>query len=171
MTSFNSKFDQGVKTKFTNFTALEKAGHEIFFSARAKCSECHAGSNFNAPEQDFSGYGSPAVKGTANIGLAVVYTDKGKEDGKFKIPTLRNIALTGPYMHDGRFNSLREVINHYSEGIQFHEQLDEKFKHHDGTVKGLKFNEVEKIALEAFLRTLSDEEYIKEVKFSDPFKL
>ena len=132
------------------------------------CSQCHQGKNFNAPEKS-SEYGG-SVKGTANVGLELVYTDPGKENGKFKIPTLRNIELTAPYMHDGRFNSLEEVLDHYSKNIQPHPDLDKKFRNPDGSVKHLNFTSVEKKALIAFLKTLTDDDYIRDVRFSDPFK-
>jgi len=168
MTSFNSKYDKAEKNNFDDFTELEKLGKEIFFSDRAMCSQCHQGKNFNAPEGS-SDYGG-SVKGTANVGLELVYTDPGKENGKFKIPTLRNIELTAPYMHDGRFNSLEEVLNHYSKNIQPHPDLDKKFRNPDGSVKHLNFTSVEKKALIAFLKTLTDDDYIRDVRFSDPFK-
>ncbi len=168
MTSFNSKFDKGEKNEFEDFTDLEKLGKEIFFGDRAMCSQCHQGRNFNAPEQS-SEYGG-SVKGTANIGLELVYSDPGKNNGKFKIPTLRNIELTAPYMHDGRFNTLDEVLNHYSHNIQPHPDLDKKFRNFDGSVKHLNFDEIEKKALIAFLKTLTDDDYVRDVRFSNPFK-
>ncbi len=168
MTSFNSKYDKGEKENFSNFTELEKLGKKIFFSDRAMCSQCHQGKNFNAPENS-STYGG-SVKGTANVGLELVYNDPGKENGNFKIPTLRNIELTAPYMHDGRFNTLDEVLEHYSHNIQPNPDLDKKFRNPNGSVKHLKFDAIEKKALIAFLKTLTDEDYIRDERFSDPFK-
>jgi len=78
--------------------------------------------------------------------------------------------LTGPYMHDGRFNTLDEVLEHYSHNIQPHPNLDKKFKNANGSPKHLNFTTVEKKALIAFLKTLTDEEYIRDVRFSNPFK-
>src|SRR5690606_22604534 len=86
MISYQSKFDKGENVNFTNFTANELAGKELFFG-KAKCSQCHQGDHF-----------SSLWETKANIGLDLEYTDQGAGDGKFKIPTLRNIALTGPYM-------------------------------------------------------------------------
>jgi cytochrome c peroxidase len=177
MTSFlvttfsqQSKFDQGKRNDFKNFTDLEKIGKDLFFSSELKCSQCHSGENFMAPDGMGGGYGSPTVKGTANIGLEKVPVDKGKNNGSFKIPSLRNIALTGPYMHDGRFATLEDVLNHYSEGIQANANLDSKLK--DGNGKPLKMNldVVQKQALIAFLNTLTDENLIKNEKFSNPFR-
>jgi cytochrome c peroxidase len=182
--STNSKFDAGLSTNFANFTAAERKGKDIFMSARAKCSTCHAGVNLAAPDNNTNGiflgnvtidptfapvngeYGSPEVKGTANIGLDMIYKDQGKESGKFKIPSLRNIALTAPYMHDGRFKTLTEVVNHYSDAVQPHTHLDQKFV---GTNGGLHLSTEEKQALVAFLNTLTDNTMVNDPKFSSPF--
>ncbi len=115
----------------------------------------------------FGGYG--ATSNTTNIGLDVVYADQGRMNGQFKIPSLRNIELTAPYMHDGRFNTLEEVIEHYSKKIQPHAHLDTKFMN-NGTVKPLELSEIEKEALIAFLKTLTDNTFIQDKKFSNPFK-
>ncbi len=118
-----------------------------------------------------------SAKAIANNGLDLVYEDKGvgartgfsKENGVFKVPFLRNVELTAPYMHDGRFETIRDVINHYSEGIANHPNLDSNLN--DGTKsKKMNFTEEEKNALEAYLLTLTDEELMADVRFSDPFK-
>jgi cytochrome c peroxidase len=113
-------------------------------------------------------------------------------DGFFKTPTLRNIELTGPYMHDGRFKRLDEVIEFYNSGIQAHPQLSEELRireqggltpEHLGPVIGFDFVPVdqgtipqkmfmtgeEKAALVAFLKTLTDYKVLADEKFSDPF--
>ncbi len=174
--SMESKFDKGQLDSFTDFTPIEKYGMQLFFSDNLKCSQCHSGNNFSAPDFPGGGYGGDGggfgngdnPKGTANIGLDMVYKDNGRGSGKFKIPSLRNIELTGPYMHDGRFNTLEEVIDHYSHGIQNHPQLDEKFRS-NGTVKKFNFSENDKVALISFLKTLTDHNLITNPKFSDPF--
>jgi len=116
----DSKFDEGLVSNFDNFSSLEKHGMELFFSSTTQCASCHAGANFSTPT---GGFNNPYrdTGGSTNIGLDVVYEDQGFADGKFKIPSLRNIALTAPYMHDGRFETLTEVIQHYNTGIQPHE--------------------------------------------------
>lgn len=169
--STNSKFDQGVSSNFSNFTELEKMGRALFFSAKAKCSECHAGSNFAAPDNPHSNdpYGSPEIGGTAVIGLELSAVDKGKKNGSFRIPSLRNIALTAPYMHDGRFASLDQVIEHYNSGIQAHPELDPKFIDKDGKPLKMNLNAIEKKALVAFLKTLTDETITKDPRYSNPF--
>ncbi|MGB0774390.1 MAG: cytochrome-c peroxidase, partial [Akkermansiaceae bacterium] len=89
---------------------------------------------------------------TQDIGLAA-FTGKGSDRYKFSTPSLRNIALTAPYMHDGRFATLEEVIDHYSGGFMRSETLDPNLAKHP---TGLKLKESDKRALIAFLKTLTD---------------
>ena len=106
----------------------------------------------------------------------MVYEDQGmgatgsnSMNGFFKIPTLRNVALTYPYMHDGRFATLMDVVNHYSEGIQNHPNLSGELKI-GNQPRQMNFTQEEKEALVAFLQTYTDEDFIADVKYSDPFK-
>lgn len=171
MTTFDSKFDRA-KAEFNNFSSLstlEKTGKKLFEGFKFKCSSCHSGDTFSAESQN-SGYSSPDVKGATNIGLDRRSEDQGKENGAFRIPSLRNIELTSPYMHDGRFNTLEEVIDHYSKGIVFSENLDPKFKSSNNSALQMNINDFEKTALIAFLKTLTDETFISDPKFSDPFE-
>jgi cytochrome c peroxidase len=120
ISSWNSKFDHGNE----NFTAMELQGRNIF-QGKGRCYNCHNGSDLNGYSTDYE-----------NIGLEVNYADKGRgkitqnanDDGKFIVPSLRNIELSAPYMHDGRFKTLREVIDHYSEGIQDSKNLSYTFR-------------------------------------------
>ena len=142
---------------------------------KGKCLNCHAGVNFSAPDGPFDAYGGGGEggideKGTANIGLDLVYNDNGRRDGKFRIPSLRNVELTAPYMHDGRFKTLEEVVDHYSEGIKAHQSLDKAFKDSKGNLKQLHLDPLEKTALIAFLKTLTDQSFITNPKYGDPFK-
>lgn len=168
MITGNSKFDE-VSSGNAQYTALEKMGHDLFFSDRARCSRCHAGENLSAPDLPGGAYSAPEVKGTANIGLERQYKDAGKENGNFRIPSLRNIELTGPYMHDGRFANLSQVVDHYSHGVQAHSHLDKNLKDVNGNPVKLNFSDLEKDALIAFLRTLTDTKFITDPRFSDPF--
>lgn len=182
MGSFSAKFDEGLNLEsagttgfinltnlanqdFGNFTAQENYGKAIY---QQNCASCHS-AILSAPP-----------KARANNGLDVEYDDKGigamtganADKGMFKVPTLRNIALTAPYMHDGRFQTLEEVIDHYSTGIQLHPNLDYDLRSGNGA-KQFNFNADEKAALLAFLQTATDEIYIDPVaseKYSDPFK-
>lgn len=168
MVSMHSKNDK-VSEGMAQFTAMEKMGHDLFFSERASCFKCHNGSNFSAPDDPGGAYGAPTVAGTANIGLDKSYADNGKGNGKFRIPSLRNIELSAPYMHDGRFTTLDAVVDHYSRGIQAHPHLDANLKDGNGQPKKMNFTAEEKDALVAFLRTLTDVSFISNPKYSDPF--
>ena len=86
--------------------------------------------------------------------------------GKFKTPSLRNVAVTGPYMHDGRFNTLEEVIEFYSSGVQSLGNVDPLVK--TAPAGGYNFTDDEKIALVEFLKTLTDEDFLTNPAFSDP---
>ncbi len=175
MVSLNSKFDIGaeelplngaVTMDLPNFTAEENLGRRIFFQ-EARCTACHAFDVFVGIDHK-------------NNGLDMEYTDNGIGDvldnpsmnGLFKVPSLKNIALTAPYMHDGRFNTLMEVVNHYNTGVQAHPNLSNDLKEDNGSgqPKMLGLNSAEKQALVAFLETLTDYDFITESKFSDPFK-
>ncbi len=149
--SYNSKFDKGKEVEFTNFTSSELNGMELFFG-KAKCSKCHTGDHY-----------SSSWRRSTNIGLDMVYNDKGAGNGQFKVPSLRNIALTSPYMHDGRFESLEEVVEHYTESIQNHPKLDWALR------DKIPLTEHEKTQLIQFLHTLTDYQIISDNKFSNPF--
>jgi len=126
----------------------------------------------------------------ANIGLEQIYTDKGvghltrnqEDNGKFKIPSIRNIMLTAPYMHDGRFATIDEVIEHYNKDLVLHPNLDFRLRvggnnYDDAATNGspgdaikFDFSEEDKTALVAFFHTLTDNSLITDVKYSNPFK-
>jgi len=149
--SHNSKFDKGEENNFMNFSASEHNGKELFFG-KARCGSCHKGDHFAA-----------SWRRSTNIGLDLVYEDDGAADGHFKVPSLRNIELTSPYMHDGRFETLEEVVDHYTEGVQNHPQLD--------WILGsdISLEDHEKADLVEFLKTLTDYSIITDEKFSNPF--
>ena len=179
ITTANSKFDHEQPNNFAGFTTLENMGKDLFFSARTNCSRCHAAPNFAAPDFVGGEYGSTGgtfggngedLKGGANNGLDVSYSDHGIGNDKFRIPSLRNIALTAPYMHDGRFNSLEEVVEHYNSGIQNNINLDKNLRNADGSPLRPNLNALEKKAMIAFLHTLTDETVLTEPKYSNPFK-
>lgn len=166
MNSFNSKFDQGQP-----LTATETLGKNLF-ETKYPCNSCH---NVGSP----TGYLNGGEGGTAfsNIGLDIADSDRGvgaisgnpADDGKFKIPSLRNIALTAPYMHDGRFNTLEEVLDHYSNTMMEHPNLDERLKEPNGDALRMQISEQEKTAIIAFLNTMTDFEFITDPQLSDPF--
>ena len=171
VTSTNSTFDRALKNDFEDFSAMEKLGMAIFYSDKALCGSCHTGANFAAPDA-VDQYYNPS-RGTTNIGLDLDYADEGRIDGfggEFKIPSLRNIMLTAPYMHDGRYNTMREVLDHYNSGIKAHPNLDFKLQK-DGQPIRMNLSSLELDALEAFMHTLTDQELITNPAFSNPFEL
>ena len=169
--SMNSKFDQAITAQnafslnvtFSKFTDQENMGKNLYMS---NCASCHS-ENFGAVPMSAASNGldlNPTDFGVGGVsGLA-------QDRGTFKVPTLRNIALTGPYMHDGRFKTIEEVIDFYSTGIQQHANLHPMLRTISGEPKRFNFSAEQKQALVAFLNTLTDEQFIADVRFSDPFK-
>ena len=176
MVSYQSPFDEGFAsiqgvppdpiTPFPNFTDQQNLGKALFFDPQAaNCASCHGSVNFVVPDP-------------RNNGLDINYADDGLGDlngaitdnGKFKSNSLRNIALTGPYMHDGRFATLLEVVEHYNSGVQPHPNLAPQLRVAlGGPPRQLNLSEAEKLALVAFLETLSDPDFISDEKFANPF--
>ena len=158
--SYRSKYDEGVAQDFSNFTASELNGRALFYDGETRCNQCHLTENFYGPAAE-------------NNGLDLVYEDQGQANGNFKIPSLRNITLTAPYMHDGRFATLEEVMGHYNSGIQQHaflsDQLTEGFDT-GGTPLQLELTAQEKADMIAFMATLTDYEMVVDPKWSNPFQ-
>ena len=93
-----------------------------------------------------------------------------QDDGRFKSPSLRNVELTAPYMHDGRLATLDAVIDHYATGVQPHPNLDPRLRiPNDGSPRVLQLSPQDRADLIAFLRTLTDAPLTEDVRFSDPF--
>ena len=137
----------------------------------ADCVHCHGGANFENDQYMNNGLDTDA--NMTDIGREEVTQDPN-DKGKFKVPSLRNVEVTAPYMHDGRFQTLEEVIDHYSEGVAQHSNLHFRLSTVDdgppgGTPKVLDLDEQEKAALVAFLKTLTDHEITTDEKYSDPF--
>lgn len=166
LVSANSKFDQFKPSNQTAFNASEKRGFELFNfqpPLGADCFHCHGGVLAN-------------VNRITNNGLDTVFIDKGmgaitgklNEIGLFKTPTLRNVELTAPYMHDGRFKTLEEVINHYSDNVYFNSpNIDANFGTHNSN--NLKLSIQQKADLLAFLKTMTDTSFIHNPAFAPPF--
>jgi len=154
--SRNGRTNQYEKNFLPMLSESENRGKDLYI---AQCGSCH-GSTISLPG-----------KVSANNGLDLNYEDKGENGAsKFKIPTLRNITLTGPYMHDGRFASLSDVVDHYSNGIQNHSALDADLKTNSGQPKQMNFTDQEKEDLIAFMGTFKDDTMINDERYSDPFK-
>lgn len=157
--SQDAKFDRAVRGE-VEFTDQEKRGFELFVTENdparklfgADCFHCHGGSLFtnhrfgnNGLDREFKDAGRFLVTGDQ------------ADRGKFKTPSLRNVELTAPYMHDGRFATLEEVIDHYDRGVQPSATLDPNLsKHLPG---GLKLSATDRAALAAFLKTLTDRDF------------
>jgi cytochrome c peroxidase len=166
LTGGNNFLDKSaLKTTYLNsLTSLENQGKQLY---SANCAKCH-GIDFDVVE----------IK-TANNGLQSFYKDKGiyeitkdfKNIGEFKVPTLRNIGLTAPYMHDGSLATLDEVIDHYNSGIVDHENLHFLLKGPDNKPKKLNLTQLQKSALKAFLLTATNEDLKTDIRFSNPFKI
>ncbi len=161
-------YTQYLEQDLAKLNAQENAGKNIYLS---NCASCHGNIN-----------GLPGQV-AANNGLDMDYLDKGIGDlnndasqiGMFKVPTLRNIELTGPYMHDGRFATLEEVVEHYSNGIQDHPNLNNELKvysydTYDYEPVKMNFSNTDKENLLAFLRTFTDEGMLSKQIYADPFK-
>jgi cytochrome c peroxidase len=153
----DSKFDRALR-KLTKLSPSEARGLQLFVTEHdpvrglrgADCFHCHGGMLFT--DNGFHNNGLSLKSGdTGRGGVTGVAADLGK----FKTPSLRNIALTAPYMHDGRFATLEEVVDHYSSGVQRSETLDPNLAKHPAA--GLQLTADEKADLVAFLKTLTDE--------------
>ena len=162
LTSHDSKFDRAIRGE-GKLSPEEQHGFELFMQEReprmgsmgADCFHCHGGALFT--DHQFR-----------NNGLEISEVDPGRfrvtkaaiDRGTFATPSLRNIAVTAPYMHDGRFSTLEQVLDHYSEGIERTDTLDPNLAKHPAG--GLHLTAEEKRAVVAFLKTLTDR------KFADP---
>lgn len=162
LTSHDSKFDRAQRGE-GELSADERRGFELFMMEReprlgtmgADCFHCHGGALFT--DHQFRNNGLP-IDG-ADTGRHRV-TGAGLDQGTFATPSLRNIALTAPYMHDGRFETLEEVLDHYSEGVARTDTLDPNLaKHPDG---GLQLTAEDKRCVIAFLRTLTDDRFAQQ---------
>ncbi|MEM6956522.1 MAG: MbnH family di-heme enzyme, partial [Myxococcota bacterium] len=184
MVSGESRYDRYLQGDAEALTAQELLGLRLFNSERFECFHCHTGTHFTASYRDenrglrvFFNNGLYNVDGRgaypdASRGLIDVTSDP-RDMGAFRPPTLRNVELTGPYMHDGSLETLRDVLDHYAAGGS--NRLDgpnagdgrvNPFK--SNFVRGFRATEEELDAVEAFLRTLTDWEFIRDVRFSDP---
>ncbi len=160
MISSNSKYDKIERNEGSVFTDNEASGFELF---KSKCSSCHQGTLFT--DQSYRNNGLPIDPLYNDIGRSRVSgleTDKYK----FKVPSLRNIELSYPYMHDGRFQTLNDVLNHYSDGMVDLGTLDPVFKN-SSSVLGIPMTEQEKQKIIAFLKTLSDDGFVNDKRFSE----
>jgi cytochrome c peroxidase len=165
--SYRSKYDEGLVIDFTNFTEEELTVKAVFFNGETNCNQCHMTDVFYSPS-------------AMNNGLDLEYADNGvanqtgdpQDAGEFKVVTLRNLGFTAPYMHDGRFATLEEVVEHYNSGLAAHPNITDQLTVESqigGTPLQMGLTEEEKTALIAFLHTLDDYELMSDVRYSNPF--
>ncbi len=162
----NSRYDaarqaeEGVFGRpLAGLTAQENRGLELFFG-EGRCEQCHSGDMFMG-------------NGATNNGLDSTFADtgvssRGRGRGAFKTVSLRNVALTAPYMHDGRFATLEEVVDHYSAGVRISPTLDPRLRRGGRPIRPA-FTDAERADLVAFLRTLTDTMITTDPRWSDPF--
>ena len=163
MVSADSRFDRAHDENGhlvpARLTPLEAEGFHVFASTIGNCALCH-----NTAAQ--------VAREPFNTGLDLQTTDAGAGGGRFKVPSLRNVAARAPFMHDGRFATLEEVIEHYDSGVRAHPQLASQLR--DVTQltivpRRLNMTPSQKAALLAYLRSLTDEAFLSDARFADPF--
>ncbi len=171
--SANSKYDQSLRGEY-QLTSAEQNGMNLFFTnpspgrniRGASCGHCHGGPKTFIELYHNNGLDSiPADAGRKKL------TGQEIDNGRFRVVTLRNIALTAPYMHDGRFTTLEEVIDHYSEHIIQSPTLSPFLQNNSNEPNGtsLALTQQEKKDIIAFLHLLTDSAFITDKRFSDPF--
>ena len=161
LTSASSRYDKYVRREPGGaLTHQETSGLAVF---RAKCGGCHAGELFT--DESFRNNGLdrtfPHDSGRANITL------RAADRGRFKVPCLRNVARTAPYMHDGRFKTLEEVLTHYAHGVRPSPTLDPLLRRAGGRL-GVALSQTEQADLLAFLNTLTDKQFLTDKRLAAP---
>lgn len=175
--SVSSKYDTGRQSvnipteDFPNFSDSENRGKSLFFRPKnlggLGCVGCHSTEAFINPDRGATNNGLDASS-TDDLGVFEAI-ENPQFLGAFKVPSLKNIELTAPYMHDGRFATLEEVIEHYNSGVQNHPNLNNALKDNDGNPQRLNMSEQDKIDVVNFLKTLTDMNLTNDEKFSNPF--
>ena len=184
--SANSRYDRFLAGRET-FTAAEQRGLNLFFGEKAECFHCHAGHNLNDQvvhastqvlDTPFHNTGLYNIGNTGNFpepnqGL-FDFTNKPGDRGKFRAPSLRNVAVTAPFMHDGSVATLEAVLDHYAAGgrlITSGPYAGDGRAHPNKSdlISRIELNAQERADIVAFLKTLTDEEFLRNPKFSNPF--
>jgi cytochrome c peroxidase len=171
--SSNSRFDKFIAGNSSALSAQERSGY-ILFSTHplpqanirgGNCGDCHGG--YLQKNRLFENNGLDSIFTDNGYGT---FTGNNYDDGKFKVPSLRNIALTAPYMHDGRFKTLQDVLTHYNQHVVQNATISPLMNVSNdpaGTTLDLTQQEIDDII--AFLQTLTDTTFTKDPKFSKPF--
>jgi cytochrome c peroxidase len=151
----DSVFRGGGPPNLALLSAQELEGRRLFIGP-AGCTRCHRTNGLELDHVD-------------NIGLDAQDADTGAGNGAFKAPSLRNVAIHPPYMHDGRFATLEEVVDFYDHGIQDNVHLDRRLRAPDGTPLRLHLSPAQRDALVAYLGTFTDEAFLHDERFANPF--
>lgn len=151
----NSKYDKVIR-KVEKFTEMEEKGYKLF---KVHCASCHKEPLFTNNEFENNGL---TIDTTLNDMGRMFVTKNKKDKQKFKVPTLRNVQFTMPYMHDGRFKTLNEVLKHYNNGIVNSETLSKELR------EPMNLTDNERTELVAFLKTLTDNEFLFDKRFRFP---
>jgi len=183
LVSSNSRYDQFLRGDLT-LSAEEELGRKLFMAhpdvkvslRGGNCIDCHSQFLTGGFSSRYDGFSNNGLDEEQHLppGLAQTTGDQAHR-GLFKVPTLRNIAVTAPYMHDGRFSTLDEVLDHYNEGIRWSSTLSPLIMEADNLNKespdhiSLNLGEGEQTAIIAFLHTLTDHDFLTAEKISDPF--
>ena len=181
MISADSPYDEGRSevdsptVPFSNFSDQENRGKKLFFSdvseGGGSCSSCHTGEAQIVIGARNNGLSSDDIDQFGRLDAGTFRaTGVDTDRGSFRSPSLRNVAVTEPYMHDGRFFGLRAVVEHYNSGIADHPFLDADLRADDGTPVRLGWDGEQVDAVVAFLETLTDETFLTDPRFADPFR-
>ena len=152
LVSADSRFDRGA------LTPEEREGLRLFTGV-AGCARCHVPNALAADAARNTGLDADGAAGA----------DSGAGRGRFKAPSLRNVAVRAPYMHDGRFATLEQVVAHYDGGVQPARDLDPRLRGRGGAPRALGLDGAQKAALVAYMRALTDSAFLTDPRFADPF--
>jgi cytochrome c peroxidase len=172
LVSYASRYDEGraqassVVADFPNFSDAENLGKRMFMNSPMQpdgvgCAVCHGGESMSAPTANNNGL---EIDSEDDAGYGDV-TGRAADMGTFKAPSLRNIAVRGRFMHDGRFDSLREVVDHYADSVEMHPNLGVPLSRHT-----MDLDDEHREALVAFMETLTDADMLQAPRFASPFE-
>jgi cytochrome c peroxidase len=160
MVSANSRYDKYVRNENVQLTEYEIQGELLF---RQHCASCHAGELFT--DQSFRNNGFSTASDLLKDSGREEVTLNPDDRGKFKVPSLRNVEYTGPYMHNGKLNSLQAVLDFYGSGVQMSSTLDPLLT--QNAQPGIALTADEKNKIISFLKTLTDEQFLSDRRFSE----
>ncbi len=179
MVSYQAKYDigrgmvQSPYDDFPNYTQSENTGKRLFITpvplGGLGCTDCHSTEGFVNIISGPTSNGLDSIQDASDFGYYAVEQNPSNMN-TFKVPSLKNVAIRPPYMHDGRFSTLEEVIEHYDSGINYHPAIPFTLIDSDNQPIAMGLRDDEKLALIDFLHTLTDEPMLVDEKFSDPFK-